>query len=279
MHTHKKTKSVPSHLDSNQPELPGIDTSPQPLFIPPKERDRRFQVAVVDDEPDVLKSVRFILDEADEFEPSAFYLRGQEALSGILTQPPDVVLMDIRLPDLSGIECTRRLTAGLPQLRVVMISALDDRRTMEDAIRAGCHGYLTKPFGPTQCLANLRCALAARLPGATPPRLPAEQCPLRRKTDSPHCFRISQREVKVLGALTDGKMYKEISADMKLSPGLTHKLINRVFQKLGVHSRHELVQRWLLCSRCANWTVGSGRVPRIQRDCLPPANGGADGSA
>jgi DNA-binding NarL/FixJ family response regulator len=254
MHTGKKTKPCPSVSEPNA--IPSVATaSGQTQPVGTATSGNRFQVAVVDDEPDVLESVRFILDEADEFQATGFYLKGRDALIGILTQPPDVVLMDIRLPDLSGIECTRRLTAGLPQLRVIMISALDDRRTVEEAIRAGCHGYLTKPFGSTQCLATLRCALSARLTGATPPRLPEDRCPLHRNSQGAQCFRISEREIKVLGALTDGRMYKEISADLDIGMGLTHKLVNRVFRKLGVHSRQELVRRWLICSRCSNWTA------------------------
>jgi DNA-binding NarL/FixJ family response regulator len=265
MHTGKKSKPCPSVPGANAIEsMAATSGETQPLRT--AARGRRFQVAVVDDEPDVLESVRFILDDADEFEPTGFYLKGQDALVGILTQPPDVVLMDIRLPDLSGIECTRRLTAGLPQLRVIMISALDDRRTVEEAIRAGCHGYLTKPFGSTQCLATLRCALSARLTGATPPRLPENQCPLHRNSQGSQCFRISGREIKVLGALTDGRMYKEIAADLDLGMGLTHKLVNRVFRKLGVHSRQELVRRWLICSRCSNWTACPTRLPPARQE-------------
>jgi DNA-binding NarL/FixJ family response regulator len=253
MHTDKKTKPCPSVPGSKKTTPSVAVASGKTQLLRTAARGHRFQVAVVDDEPDVHESMRFILDKADEFEPSGFYLKGQDALVGILTQPPDVVLMDIRLPDLSGIECTRRLTAGLPQLRVVMISALDDRRTVEDAIRAGCHGYLTKPFGPTQCLAMLRCALSARLTSRAPARLPEDQCPLHRDTQGPRCFRISEREIEILRALADRKMYKEISADLDMGMGLTHKLVNRVFRKLRVHSRHEAVQRWLLCSRCSNW--------------------------
>jgi DNA-binding NarL/FixJ family response regulator len=224
-----------------------------------------YRVAVVDDEPDVHESVRFVLEEANEFEAAGFYSCGREALAGLFTEPPDVVLMDIRLPDLSGIECTRRLTAGLPDLRVVMISALDDRRTMEDAIRAGCHGYLTKPFGSTQFLAVVRCALAARFRGINPASPSDEPCALRGMAKGPHCFQFTLRDVKVLGALMDGKMYKEIGAELDLKPGLTHKLVNRVFRRLRVHTRLELVPRWLRCSRCSHWALRRTGPPRSPR--------------
>jgi DNA-binding NarL/FixJ family response regulator len=265
MRVHSKKQPSASIPSPSHPTPSRSGSVNDPPSLSPAQEGPPFRVAVVDDEPDVHESLRFILEEAVEFDTAGFYLCGQEALAGILTQPPDVVLMDIRLPDLSGIECTRRLTAGLPQLRVVMISALDDRRTMEDAIQAGCHGYLTKPFGSSQCLAVLRCALAARLSGAAPARLSENQCPLHRGANVAHCFQITEREVKVLGSLSDGKMYKEIAADLSFSPGLTHKLINRVFRRLRVHSRQELVQRWLICSRCSKWTVRSTRPPRAER--------------
>jgi DNA-binding NarL/FixJ family response regulator len=217
-------------------------------------------VAVVDDERDVRESVRFILEGAShEFVAGGFYENGREALASILTHPPDVVLMDIRLPDISGIDCTRRLTSGLPDLRVVMISALDDRQTIQDAIEAGCHGYLTKPFGVTQCLASLRCALSTR--STKPQRVtdPHAGCPWGRKIGDPCCFQLTDREVKVLGALTDGWLYKQIAEQLKLSQGLAHKLVNRVFRKLHVRSRQDAMRRWVTCSRCPNWSLRGQR--------------------
>jgi DNA-binding NarL/FixJ family response regulator len=249
---------VPAPEDNENP------TSSSAALEPPTMGKRgRFRVAVVDDEPDVHLSIRFILEEAEEFESAACYHGGEEALSGILSQPPDVVLMDIRLPDLSGIECTRRLTAKLPGLRVVMISALDDRRSMEEAIQAGCHGYLTKPFGASQCLAMLRCALSAQRAGAVTALIPADQCSLRRRKDHSICFQISTREVEVLEALTEGLLYKQIEDKLRVSESLAHKLVNRVFRKLRVHNRQEAVSRWLICSRCSNWIVRGVRNPGV----------------
>jgi two-component system, NarL family, response regulator LiaR len=266
---------MPTPLDSsalvpeqnnNTPSPPGA-AALKPTAV---EKRVRFTVAVVDDEPDVHLSIGFILEEAEEFEPAGCYHGGEEALSGILSKPPDVVLMDIRLPDVSGIECTRRLTATLPGLRVVMISALDDRRTMEEAIQAGCHGYLTKPFGASQCLAMLRCALSTQRAGAVTALASADQCPLRRRKGQTICFHISTREVEVLEALTEGLLYKQIEDKLRVSESLAHKLVNRVFRKLRVHNRQEAVSRWLICSRCSNWIIRGVRNPGVSVGSAPP---------
>jgi DNA-binding NarL/FixJ family response regulator len=267
-------RKVPSRSSSKAPSsvCPSVAPSGEIIRPHPSLPGRRFRVAVVDDELDVHQSVQFVLEGADEFEPAGFYLCGRDALTGLFTEPPDVVLMDIRLPDISGIECTRRLTAGLPDLRVVMISALDDRRTMEDAIKAGCHGYLTKPFGSRQFFAVLRCALATRFRVAHPSTPSDEPCALRQTTNGRQCFQFTLRDVKVLGALMDGKLYKQIGADLNLKRGLTHKLINRVFRRLRVHSRQELVPRWLQCSRCSHWGLRRTRLPESPGSGPDPGN-------
>jgi two-component system, NarL family, response regulator LiaR len=215
-------------------------------------------VAVVDDEPDIHLAIGYILEEAGEFVLAGSYLSGVDALQGILAHPPDLVLMDIRLPDLSGIECTRRLSLALPQLKIIMISALNDRQTVAEALQAGCHHYVTKPFTATQFLTSLRCALA---PVANEePSLfdQVENCPLRRKTNAAACRSLCDREAKVLNALGKGYCYKGIADELNLSQSLVHKLANLAFRKLGVNNRHHAVSQWRICSHCPHLRV---RIP------------------
>jgi two-component system NarL family response regulator len=215
-------------------------------------------VAVVDDEPDIHLTIDFILEQADEFALAGSYLNGVEALQGILAHPPDLVLMDIRLPDLSGIECTRRLALALPQLRIVMISALNDRQTVLEALQAGCHGYVTKPFVATQFLTSLRCAVAPAPNEGPTLSDQVESCPLRRNTNAAACRSLHEREVKVLNALAQGYYYKEIADKLDLSHFVVHKLVHLAFRKLGVNNRHAAVTQWRVCSHCPHLLV---RIP------------------
>jgi DNA-binding NarL/FixJ family response regulator len=207
-------------------------------------------VAIVDDEPDIHLAIKFILGPADEFEFAGSFLTGVEALQGILANPPDLVLMDIRLPDVSGIECTRRLATALPRLRIVMISALDDRQTVADALQAGCHSYVTKPFVAPQFLALLRCALASVANGASRISDGTYTCPLHRGPGATGCVTIREREAKVLNALGKGRYYKEIADEFNLSQAMVNKLIHHAFRKLGVNNRHQAVAQWIVCSHC-----------------------------
>jgi len=215
----------------------------------------RIRVTVVDDEPDIHRAIEFILETADDFVFSGSYLNGAEALQGILAHPPDLVLMDIRLPDVSGIECTRRLALALPQLRIVMISALDDRQTVEAAIEAGCHNYVTKPFLAQQFLITLRCAMTSRSIGIRSQSNQGQACPLRQAPGVSHCNAIREREVKVLNGLRKGWLYKEIADDLKLSLFVVNKIARQAFRKLGARTRHQAVAQWIFCSNCPHLII------------------------
>jgi DNA-binding NarL/FixJ family response regulator len=215
----------------------------------------RIRVTIVDDEPDVHRAIEFILETSEDFVFAGSYLNGVEALQGIINHPPDLVLMDIRLPDVSGIECTRRLALALPQLRIVMISALDDRQTVAEALEAGCHNYATKPFVTPQFLTTLRCAMASRSTGTTTSNHDEQTCPLRQSSGVTGCGSVREREAKVLDALCRGRLYKEIADDLELSQFMVHKLAHQAFRKLGVNSRHQAVAQWTFCLKCPHLVV------------------------
>jgi two-component system, NarL family, response regulator LiaR len=212
-------------------------------------------VAIVDDESDIHLTINFILETSEDFVFAGSYLTGVAALQGILANPPDLVLMDIRLPDVSGIECTRRLSLALPALKIVMISALDDRQTVAEALQAGCHSYVTKPFVAAQFLTLLRCAIASTTDDGPSPAQGTQRCPLHRNPNPTGCVSIREREAKVLNALGAGHSYKEIADEFGLSRPMAHKLAHQAFGKLGVNTRHQAVARWLVCSNCPQLVI------------------------
>jgi DNA-binding NarL/FixJ family response regulator len=233
-----------------------LHQAPSAVAHPPVPESRpRIRVTVVDDEPDIHRAIEYILETADDFVFSGSYLTGAEALQGILAHPPDLVLMDIRLPDVSGIECTRRLALALPQLRIVMISALDDWQTVEAAIEAGCHHYVTKPFLARQFLIILRCAMTSRIAGIRSQNHQEQACPLRQPSGVVDCDAIRDREAKVLNGLRKGRLYKEIADELKMSPFVVNKLARQAFQKLGAKTRHQAVAQWIFCSNCPQLIV------------------------
>jgi DNA-binding NarL/FixJ family response regulator len=253
--------SAPNPAERNARSRRAARAKPPPPLSPDRLKGKRPSlVAVVDDEKDVHRAVRFVLETTDEFQVRGSYLNGTEALAGIQSAPPDVVLMDIRLPDISGIECTRQLTRALPKVQIVMMSALDDRRTMEAAIKAGCRSYLVKPFNCSQCLAALRCAVGPNASNTDWRQPDSSFCPLRGSSTNENCFQLTEREARALSALTEGRLYKQIAAELGVSLSLAHKLVHRAFGKLQVHNRLEAAEQWRMCSQCSRCVL-PGKAP------------------
>jgi DNA-binding NarL/FixJ family response regulator len=198
----------------------------------------KHRVAAVDDQESVLASLRYLLRTFDDFTGCGFYPTASEALVRIPIDRPQVVLMDIRLPDLCGIECTRQLKLALPELVVVMMTALEDSDTINRSIAAGCSGYLTKPFSASQCLATLRCAL--RHPGY----VGARTNPMTFLSPATTTSILSESEHDLMRWLAHGLRYKEIADKVGLNQPLIHKRLQLIYRKLGATSRMEAVNRW-----------------------------------
>src|SRR3989441_8399929 len=152
---------------------------------------------------------------------------------------PRIVLMDVRMPGISGIECMRRLKGRLPGLIVVLVSELTDPQTMSEALAAGGDGYLTKPFAVAQCLATVR--FSVRRDGSAPPDRGEADGP---STGGDEFARLTDREHLVMSCLAKGLLYKEIADELRLSFSMVHKLQHRIFLKLHVNNRTEAVTKW-----------------------------------
>ena len=168
------------------------------------------------------------------------YTNGEEALREIPGAHPRIVLMDVRMPGISGIECMRRLKGRLPGLIVVLVSELTDRETMSAALAAGGDGYLAKPFAVAQCLATVRFSVR-RYSSAPPDRAEVNGPSARAGEELAH---LTDREHHVMSCLAKGLLYKEIADKLRLSFSTVHKLQHRIFLKLHVSNRTEAVTKW-----------------------------------
>src|SRR5436190_3262153 len=133
-----------------------LSNSPQTVSSHLSCAHRRVsRIAIVDDEDFIRLVLCKILEESGQFRCVGSYASGEEAMRGVPSMRPEVVLMDIRMPGISGIESMRLLKKTMPGLIVVLASGLADPETMAKALAAGADGYLTKPFSASQCLATL----------------------------------------------------------------------------------------------------------------------------
>src|SRR6185312_85875 len=203
------------------------------------------KVALVEDQPKVRESWTRLLNSFPDFECICACATGEEALRVIPPEVPDVVLMDIFLPRMSGIECTVRLKALLPQTQIIILTAMDDQELVFLALEAGADGYLLKRTKP----ADLRAALLDVLGGGAPmtsqiARRVIESFRQKAKfrDESAH---LSVREEQILLLLSQGYSNKLIADKLELSIDTVCSHLKHVFNKLHVNSRTEAVVRYM----------------------------------
>ncbi|HEV2693327.1 MAG TPA: response regulator transcription factor [Verrucomicrobiae bacterium] len=204
-----------------------------------------IKVALVEDKPEVRASWIKLINSFPDFECICACATGEEALRVIPPMCPDVILMDIFLPRMSGIECTVRLKALLPQTQIVILTAMDDQELVFLALEAGADGYLLKRTKPS----DLRTALLDVLGGGAPmtsqiARRVIESFRQKAKIRDESAS-LSVREEQILMLLSQGYANKMIADKLDLSIDTVCSHLKHVFNKLHVSSRTEAVVRYM----------------------------------
>ena len=199
------------------------------------------RVAVIEKDAKERLTLTFILEEADDFDCSACFSNATEALAEIPRVRPDLVLIDMHLPDLDGIECAKRLKSMRPDLKIVMVSELCDSSSINESLEAGADHCLIKPIAVEQCLATLRCTAF----GGTSTKLDPRDAPSTSSLPelSVSCPRLTSREIAVMKCLAQGFRYKEIEEELHLSHAVVKKLQHSAYVKLGASSSIEALNR------------------------------------
>lgn len=203
------------------------------------------RVAIVEDKPSFRRGLHAIFELTPGIECVCTCSTGEQALSEIPPARPDLVLMDLNLPALSGIECTRQLKRLCPQLPIVMLTIEEDNERVFAALRAGATGYLLKASTPVEIIDGIQ--LVAR--GGSP----MSAVIARRVVESfhgaadpsPGAAALSKRETEVLQQIASGKRIKEVAAELAVSDTTIQTYLRRIYEKLQVHSQAEAVARFL----------------------------------
>jgi DNA-binding NarL/FixJ family response regulator len=200
-----------------------------------------IRVLLADDQALVRGGFRLILDTEPDMEVVAEAADGNEAVARALEHQPDVVLMDIRMPVLDGIEATRRLLPQLAAARVVILTTFDLDDYIVDAFRAGASGFLLKTAPPSQLVAAVRTVHAgdALLAPASTRRL-IEQF-ARPPERAPELDRLTGREHDVLGLLARGLTNAEIAGRLVVEPSTVKSHVASLLAKLGLRDRVQAV--------------------------------------
>jgi DNA-binding NarL/FixJ family response regulator len=216
---------------------PAPDREPAAARLDGTDTPRR--VLVVDDHELLRAGTRRILDEATGFSVVGEAADGHSALREIDSLRPDVVLVDIRLPDMNGIDLARRILQDHPDMAVLILSAYDDQTYVRASLAAGVAGYLLKTAPGDELVHSIRAACDAPATAATGPSGRGEKDGAWTPGDSMPPLTAREREVVHLASR--GMSNKAIAHELGISPRTVEGHLNRVFEKLGATSRTELV--------------------------------------
>lgn len=200
-----------------------------------------IKIMLVDDHRLVRAGLRRVLAEAADMEVIADASTGEEALELLRTKVPDVVLMDINMPGVGGLETTRRLVQRLPQVKVIVVSMHVEEPYPSRLLAAGASGYISKDSAADEVIAAIRRVyagghyVAADVAGNMAASL------VKGKSDSPF-EQLSQRETQVMIMVTKGYSTQDISDRLHLSPKTVSTYRYRLFEKLGVGNDVELTR-------------------------------------
>jgi DNA-binding NarL/FixJ family response regulator len=206
-------------------------------------------VAIVEDDPGLGAGMRRIVEGMPDCQCVGVWRSGEDALAKVPAFRPDVVLMDINLPGISGIEATAKLKAAIPELLVIMVTVYRDHDKIFDALKAGACGYLLKRSAP----AELRQAILDVRQGGAP--MSAEiarrvveafhrPAPTGRSSSPQEAVHLSKRETEILELLAQGLANKEIADRLTLSTETVRAHLKRIYDKLHVRSRTEAALRY-----------------------------------
>ena len=200
-------------------------------------------VSIVEDDPDLCAAMAALIRGTPNFNLLGTYGSGEEALRDIPRSVPEVVLMDIHLPKMSGIECVRQLKAQLPDLIIVMLTVSDSADDVFPALAAGASGYLLKRTPLAKLLEAIEEVHQCGSPMSPPIARMVVQTFFHR--NEPAAESLTEREETVVRKLAKGWRYKEIAADLGVGVETVHTHIRHIYAKLHVTSRTEAVVKYL----------------------------------
>jgi DNA-binding NarL/FixJ family response regulator len=192
-----------------------------------------IRVLVVDDHPVLRDGLAQLLGQAQGVELIGLAADGAAGVEVALEETPDVVLMDLEMPGLDGIEATRRIRSSRPETQVVVLTSFSDRARILDALDAGAAGYLLKDAEPDELLRGIHAAAAGEAPLA--PR--AASALLEERREARPATELTPREREVLLMVAEGLPNKLIARRLEISEATVKAHLTRVFERIGVSDR------------------------------------------
>lgn len=204
-----------------------------------------IDVAIVEDDDRVRRTLVTIIGNAAGCRCVGDYPTAEEALEGIPQSRLQVVLMDIDLPGINGVECVRRLIERVPQVQVLMLTVYKDTESIFDALAAGAVGYLVKPVRAAQLIDAVHDVYGGGAPMTSGIARKVVQLFQKSRPSAQEVDALSPREQEVIESLSQGYLYKEIADRMGVSYATIRTHVERIYHKLHVRSRAQAVARYM----------------------------------
>ena len=208
--------------------------------------DKKIKVMIADDQVILAEGIKSVLETDPELEVIGLAFDGFDALEKMEKKPPDVVLMDIRMPNMNGVVATQSIKAKYPDVKVVILTTFDDSDYILNAINNGASGYLLKDIGSTALIDAVKNAYAGDtiLPAKIARRIAdaAKNVSSDREIKLKRAFSLSDREVEIALMLYEGFTNRQISSALKISEGTTRNYISAIYVKTGSENRSGAVE-------------------------------------
>jgi DNA-binding NarL/FixJ family response regulator len=204
-----------------------------------------ISVSIVDDEADLREHIGGYLTAAGNIKCLSTYASAEEALEHLPRDKPDVILMDINLGGMDGIECVQRLTTLMPNAQVMMLTVFEDTEKIFRALAAGASGYLLKRMSPKKLIEAIEDVVNGGSPMSASIARKVVQSFKAAPPRNDESADLSQRERSVLEGLAEGLAYKQIADQLGVSIHTVRNYIRRIYEKLHVQTRTEAVAKFL----------------------------------
>jgi DNA-binding NarL/FixJ family response regulator len=212
-------------------------------------------VSIVDDEPRLRQSITTFVNGSQGFKCISGYGSAESALKGLPADKPNVVLMDINMGGMNGIECVEKLKSQCPDMQILMLTVYEDTEKIFRALAAGANGYLLKRSSPETLLAAIQevhgggspmtSSIARKVVASFQKHKSTAASTEESASAEKKSVALSPREAAVLDGLAKGWTYKQLASELNISTDTIRTYIRRIYEKLHVQSRIEAVVKYL----------------------------------
>jgi len=208
-------------------------------------QQKNIRVSIVEDSIDLCRTLEMMINATPGMSCLSTHYNGESALEKIPHQPPDIVLIDLGLPKISGIEVIRSLKQSMPGLQFLVLTIQDNDEGIFGALKAGASGYLLKSSSPSEIMESITELYDGGAPmSADIARKVVSYFRAEQSMKSPYEHLLTNREKEVLALLSRGKFYKEIAAELFISIETLKSHCHNIYEKLHVSSRTEALNKY-----------------------------------